>query len=242
MAALRHARFGEELGMEAVPLGDDVKKDGENVWISRMPIELARREAQPVSSSETRAHRTSSERRKVRAREARREAARRNGGKPRERCKAGSREGSEPRKGDVTGVGRKIRSEVVRGASRWLPWSRCGRPGQGLSDTTSARRQRVIVDVAPRSTGGFGRTVTRGRVASRPTFRSPCSGNGAGRQSPRPKIGFVSSAQRWPEPGWAFACRHLAVQLLLHQREVIGMGHPDAAALGREDLERAARQ
>jgi hypothetical protein len=156
--------------MAAVPLGDDVKKDGENIWISRMPIELARREAQPVSSSETRAHRTSSERRKVRAREARREAARRNRGKPRERCKAGSREGSEPRKGGVTGVGRKTRSEVVRGASRWLPWSRRGRPGQGLSDTTPARRQRVIADVAPRSTGGFGRTVTRGCVASRHLF------------------------------------------------------------------------
>ena len=55
---------------------------------------------------------------------------------------------------------------MVRGASRWLPWSRRGRLGRGLSDTTPARCQRVIADVAPRSTGGFGRTVTRGCVAS----------------------------------------------------------------------------
>ena len=60
--------------------------------------------------------------------------------------------------------GSVLRWSVVR--TRWLPWSRRGRPGQGLSDTTPARRQRVIVDVAPRSTGGFGRTVTRGCVAS----------------------------------------------------------------------------
>ncbi len=148
------------------PLGDDAKKGGENIWISRIGIDLGSREAQSVSSSETRARRTSSEHRKVGAREARREAARRNRGKPRERCRAGSREGSEPRKGSVTGVGRRIRLKMVRGASRWLPWSRRDRLGRGLSDTTPARRQRSIADVAPRSTGGFGRTVTRGCVAS----------------------------------------------------------------------------
>lgn len=164
MLTIRH--HGEELGMfEAVP-GDDGEKGGENIWISRMPIDLAPREAQSVLSSETKARRTSSDHRKVRAREARRDAARRNGGKPRERCKAGSRDGSEPRKGSVTGVGRKIRSAVVRGAPRRLPWSCRGRPGRGLSDTTPARRQRALADVAPRSTGGFGRTVTRGCVAS----------------------------------------------------------------------------
>jgi hypothetical protein len=129
--------------------------------------------AQGVPSSETRARRTSSEHRKVGAREARREAARRNGGKPRERCKAGSRKGSEPRKGSVTGVGRRIRLKMVRGASRWLPWSRRDRLGLGLSDTTPARCQRIVADVAPRSTGGFGRTVTRGCVASGPLFSFP---------------------------------------------------------------------
>jgi len=41
MTAPRHAHYGEELGMAAVPLGDDVKKDGENIWISRMLIDLA---------------------------------------------------------------------------------------------------------------------------------------------------------------------------------------------------------
>ena len=154
-------------------LGDERKKGGENVWISRHPIDLVRREAQPVSSSETTARRTSSEHRKVGAREARREAERRNGGKPRDCCKAGSRDGSEPREGTVTGAGWRIRSEVVRGVSRRLPWSRRDRPGRRLSDTTSARCQRVIVDVAPRSTGGFGRSVTRGCVASGVRFW-PC--------------------------------------------------------------------
>src|SRR5271166_1524517 len=104
--ATRH--HGEELGMVTARLGDDTQKGGENVWISRIPIDPARREVQPVFSSETRAHRTSSNRRKVGAREARREAARRNGGKPRERCKARSRAGSEPRKGGGTGVGTKL--------------------------------------------------------------------------------------------------------------------------------------
>ena len=144
---------GEELGMAMAPLGDDRQKGGENIWISRMSIDLVLREAQSVLSSETKARRTSSEHRKVGAREARREAARRNEGKPRERCKARSRDGSEPRKGSVTGVGWRIRTAMVRGASRWLPWSRRGRLGRGLSDTTPARRQRVIADVCPEEHG-----------------------------------------------------------------------------------------
>ncbi len=125
-----------------------------------------------MPSSETRAHRTSSEHRKVGAREARREAARRIGGKPRERCKAGSRDGSEPRKGSVTGVGRRIRPAMFRGVSRRLPWSRRGRCGWRLSDTIPASVQRLTADAAPRSTGGFGRTVTRGCVASGGRFDS----------------------------------------------------------------------
>jgi hypothetical protein len=40
VAGRRQVHFGEELGMAAVSLGDDVKKDGENIWISRMPIDL----------------------------------------------------------------------------------------------------------------------------------------------------------------------------------------------------------
>ena len=40
VAGRGHVHFGEELGMAAVSLGDDVKKDGENIWISRMPIDL----------------------------------------------------------------------------------------------------------------------------------------------------------------------------------------------------------
>jgi hypothetical protein len=95
-------QHGEELGTAAVTLGDDREKGGENVWISRIAIDRARREAQSVSSSETKARRTSSDHRKVEAREAQREAARRNSGKPREHRKVGSRDGSEPRKGSVT--------------------------------------------------------------------------------------------------------------------------------------------
>ncbi len=122
---------GEELGTEAPRVGDDAEKGGENIWISRIGIDLGSRQAHCVSSSETRARRTSSEHRKVGAREARSEAARRNGGKPRERCRAGSRKGSTSRKGSVTGVGRRLRMMMVRGASRWLPWSRRDRLGRG---------------------------------------------------------------------------------------------------------------
>jgi hypothetical protein len=193
-------RHGEELGTATASLGDDPKKGGENVWISRIAIDLARGVAQSVVSSETRARRTSSEHRKVGAREARREAARQNGGKPRERCRAGSRKGSEPRKGGVTGVGRRIRPEMVRGASRWLPWSRRDRPGPGLSDTIPARCQRPVVDVAPRSTGGFGRTVTRGCVASGAwSAPSPCEGSsGIGASGGRPR---AWPGARPPPPG-----------------------------------------
>jgi hypothetical protein len=34
-------RHGEELGTETASLGDDPKKGGENVWISRIAIDLA---------------------------------------------------------------------------------------------------------------------------------------------------------------------------------------------------------
>ena len=33
-------RHGEELGTEVASLGEDPKKDGENVWISRIAIDL----------------------------------------------------------------------------------------------------------------------------------------------------------------------------------------------------------
>jgi hypothetical protein len=36
----RPVHHGEELGMVAAPLGDDLKKGGENVWISRIAIDL----------------------------------------------------------------------------------------------------------------------------------------------------------------------------------------------------------
>ena len=32
--------FGEELGMEVLPAGDDAEKGGENIWISRIGIDL----------------------------------------------------------------------------------------------------------------------------------------------------------------------------------------------------------
>ena len=194
--ASRPLCHGEKQGMVSPPLGDEREKGGENVWISRNSIDLVRREAQPVLSSETKACRTSSEHRKVGAREARREVARRNGGKPRECCKAGSRDGSEPRKGSVTGVGWRIRSEMVRGVPRRLPWSRHGRLGWRLSDTTPARCQRDIVDVAPRSTGGFGRSVTRGCVASGP----PC-----GAPFPHVWVTLVGRLSRGPRPGFSRA-------------------------------------
>jgi len=39
--APRHVHHGEELGMVTAPLGDDMQKGGENVWISRIPIDPA---------------------------------------------------------------------------------------------------------------------------------------------------------------------------------------------------------
>ena len=115
------------------------RKMGRTSGYRETPLTLCDKKCNLSTVRRQKARRTSSEHRKVGAREARRETARRTGRKPRERCKAGSRDGSEPRQGHVTGVGRKIRTEVVRVASRWLPWSRRGRLGRGLSDTTPAR-------------------------------------------------------------------------------------------------------
>ncbi len=122
---------GEELGMGDVDSGDDAEKGGENIWISRNGIDPMFWVAQSVFSSETTVRRTSSDHRKMGAREARREAARPNRGKPRERCKAGSREGSEPRKGSVTGVGRRIRLEMVRDGHGGFPGAAESGPGGG---------------------------------------------------------------------------------------------------------------
>jgi len=60
----------------------------------------------------------------------------------RECRKAGSRVGSETRKGLEAGAGGRFRSMMVRGVARWLPWSRRVRPELGLSDTIPARCQR----------------------------------------------------------------------------------------------------
>jgi len=89
-----------------------MKREGEQGSIAKR---WSRRTRNPVEAS--------SDRRKVEAREAQREAARRNSGKPREHRKVGSRDGSEPRKGSVTGVGRKLRGY---------------RPGGDLGDVGSA--------------------------------------------------------------------------------------------------------
>lgn len=51
--------------------------------------------------------------------------------------------------------------------------------------------------------------------------------------------GAGRSVQRGPEPGRPFACRDLAVQLGLHEGEVVGMGDADTAALGRKHGEGA---
>jgi len=59
-----------------------------------------------------------SEHRKVGAREAGREAARRNGRWPRECRKAGSRVGFEHRKGLAAGAGGRFRNKMARGVAR----------------------------------------------------------------------------------------------------------------------------
>jgi len=165
--------MGKSWGRRQGPLGTNGRKMGRTSGFRESPLTLRDEKRNLFISSETKARRTSSDHRKVEAREAQRDAARRNGGKPREHRKVGSRDGSEPRKGSVTGVGWKLRTEMVRGAPRRLPWSRQGRHGRGLSDTTTVCCQRAIEDAAPRSTGGLGRTVTRGCVASRRPLPAP---------------------------------------------------------------------
>jgi len=39
--ASQRADRGEELGTVSVPIGDDAEKGGENIWISRISIDLA---------------------------------------------------------------------------------------------------------------------------------------------------------------------------------------------------------
>ncbi len=183
------SHHGEELGTADVALGDDAEKDGENVWISRISIDLVWREAQPVSSSETTARRTSSEHRKVGAREARREAARRNGGKPRERCKAGSREGSEPRKGSVTGVGWRIRTAdgpwCVTVASLEPPGpARAGVVRHDPGAVPAGHRRRGPEEHGRLRPNGYS-GLRRVRAPVRRGSDSPCTGNAGRRRHPR---------------------------------------------------------
>ena len=69
-------------------LGDDAKKGGENIWISRIGIDLADQEEQGVTSPEMKARRTLTDYRKVDRREAGSKAARRIGRWPRDSRKA----------------------------------------------------------------------------------------------------------------------------------------------------------
>jgi hypothetical protein len=199
-------------------VGDDGRKGGENVWISRKGIDLTWREEQGGTSSEMEARRTPKERRKAGRTEAGREAARRNGRWPRESRKAGSRVGIESRKGRAAGVGGSFRQQTFRVTEWRLPWSRRTRPGSGLSDTILARRRRCVSDAAPRSTGGFGRTGYSGLCRVR-------TQNGSVR---RPR----------PQDGRPRALADLAGQLRLDEFQIVGMGDPDAATRRRQHGER----
>jgi len=100
----------------------------------------------------------------------------------------GSRENAGRRdRGPGANPARGAQPERARGSVlRWSVVRHGGFPGvagaglgRGLSDTTPARCQRNHRDVAPRSTGGFGRTVTRGCVASGPRMRFPVESGSA---------------------------------------------------------------
>ena len=227
VAAPRGARWGRAGDCRGA-LGDDPKKGGENVWISRMSIDLAWPEAQPVSSSETKARRTSSEHRKVGAREAGREAARRHGGWPRECCKAGSRDRHRAPQGDRGRSGWRIRTDdgpwCVTVASLEPP----DRLGRGLSDTIPARGQRAVVRRSPEE---HGRLRPNGYSGLRRVRAHRVTPDGRRRARVRRRAqreGRAQQARPGARPG------HLAVQLRLDQREVVGVGHADAAPAGRQ--------
>lgn len=175
-------------------------------------------------------------------------------GKPQGRT-GGSRENAARRdRGKGANPARGARPEWVRGSVlRWSVVRRGGFPGVAVAGPGRGCPTR------PRH-GASGSSLTWPRgareasaerllgVASRPgtcspLFRSPCTGNDGEGRFARPRIGSVSLrrdlAQERPEAGWALACGHLAVELLLDQREVVGMGHPDTASFGRQHRERA---
>ena len=178
------------------------------------------------------ARRTPTGRRKADRRDTGREAARRNGRWPRESRKAGSRVGIEFRKELAAGAGGSFRQKTGRVTEWRLPWSRRTRPGLGLSDTTLARRRRFASDVAPRSTGGFGRTVTRGCVASGPMFCPPRSERDGAATSARVRL--RRQRRRRPQRGRPDPLPDLAGQFALYQFQIIGMRDADAAPGGRQ--------
>ena len=161
---------GEELGTDAAPLGDDAKKGGENIWISRIGIDLGSRERTCLQFGDKcppnlkRAPKGGSEgspkgSRKVEPGEA--ERTLQSGIEGRERAPQGERDRSGQENPTEDGPW------CVTVASLESP----GPARAGFVRHDPCRRQRPIADVAPRSTGGFGRTVTRGCVASGPAFR-----------------------------------------------------------------------
>ncbi len=141
--------------------GDDARIRGENVWISLRPLAIAAPEVQAVVSSGSRGPPT------------RRNAGRRAGGRPgrRKERRAGRRKESRTTTTD-------------RSTGRGFPGAGGPEPRPGWSDTAPAVGIGERHDVAPRSTEGIARPVTRGHVAPGPRRASWCR---AGAAAPGPR-------------------------------------------------------
>ena len=84
---------------------------------------------------------------------------------PKGRRKVAPRDGRGAARRAGRGGGR-CPEKVARGTGRWLPWSRRPGPGRGLSDTAPPQVAAGRRGRGPEELDGFGRTVTRGCVAS----------------------------------------------------------------------------
>jgi hypothetical protein len=188
-SSVRPIELGDELGIVTVQAGDDHEKGGENIWISRIGIDLPKREAQPGVSSETKARRTPTDHRKEGRREAGREAARRTGRWPRDRRKVVSRVGFEFRKGLAAGAGGRFRQQTVRvrngdfpGVARLGPGWDCPTRSRHDAGGTSQMQSRGAREASAERLLG---TVSRPGLIPQAIAQTPIDHKAAAR-SPRP--------------------------------------------------------
>ena len=124
---------------------------------------------------------------------------------------------------------------------RWLPKERASLRGRMAQRTASRDRATAATSVRlwPASASRPVEWATRPATTWPTTSRAFTArrGDQAARPGHRPTLGPVRVIRSRPEPGRALTPTDLGGQLGLHQRQIVGMGDPDAPPAGRQHPE-----